>query len=194
MMIVGLTGGIGSGKTTVSEVFRELGIPVYDSDLEAKQLMVSSQKVKKSIIALLGKKAYHGKKLDKTYISNKIFTNETLLKKLNAIVHPAVKKDFLAWMKKQDSPYVIQETALIFENKSQDFYDKVILVTAPRDLRVNRVMKRDGSFKQDVLARIENQLDDSNKISLSDYVIENIELSKMLTEVKRVHVALLDYS
>jgi len=194
MMIVGLAGGIGSGKTTVSEVFRELGIPVYDSDQEAKQLMISSQKVKKSIIALLGKKAYHGKKLDRTYISNKVFMNEALLKKLNTIVHPAVKKDFLTWMKKQGSPYVIQETALIFENMSQDFYDKVILVTAPRDIRVSRVMKRDGSLKQDVLARIANQLDDSKKISLSDYVIENIELSKTLAEVKKVHTALLDYS
>ncbi len=194
MMIVGLTGGIGSGKTTVSKVFRELGIPVYDSDLEAKQLMIFSQKVKKSIIALLGKKAYQDKRLNKTYISNKIFTNETLLKKLNAIVHPAVKKDFLSWAKKQDSPYVIQETALIYENMSQDFYDKVILVTAPRDVRVSRVMKRDGTFKQDVLARIENQLDDSKKIPLSDYVIENIELSKTLAEVKKVHIALLDYS
>jgi dephospho-CoA kinase len=193
-MIVGLTGGIGSGKTTVSKVFRELGIPVYDSDLEAKQLMISSQKVKKSIIALLGKKAYQGKRLNKTYISNKIFTNETLLKKINAIVHPAVKNDFLTWMKKQDSPYVIQETALIFENMSQDFYDKVILVTAPKDVRVRRVMKRDDSFKQDVLARIENQLDDSKKISLSDYVIENNELSKTIVEVKKVHIALLDYS
>ncbi len=194
MMIVGLTGGIGSGKTVVGKFFHELGIPVYDSDLEAKQLMASSQKVKKSIIALLGKKAYQGKRLNKSYISNKIFTNETLLKKINAIVHPAVKKDFLTWMKKQDSPYVIQETALIFENMSQDFYDKVILVTAPKDVRMSRVIKRDGSFKQDVLARIENQLDDSKKISLSDYVIENIELSKTLTEVKKVHIALLDYS
>ncbi len=193
-MIVGLTGGIGSGKTTVAHFFVELGVPVYNSDEEAKQLMVASKHVKKAIIELLGKKAYKGKKLNKKYISAQIFNDVSLLEKMNEIVHPAVKKDFLAWAKRQKAPYVIQETALIFENSKQDFYDFVILVTAPLSTRIERVIQRDGSSKNDVLNRLQNQLDDKEKIPLSDYVLENIELSKTRLKVEEIHKALLDNS
>ena len=194
MMIVGLTGGMGSGKTTVGKFFIELGIPVYNSDVSAKELMKSSKKVKKSIIKLLGKDAYKGKKLNKRYIAESVFNNRVLLKKLNAIVHPAVRKDFLKWIKKQDAPYVIQETALIFENDSERLYDKIVLVTAPLNLRLNRVMDRDGSTENEVSARLKNQLVDAEKIPLSDFVIENVELLKTKAIVEDVHSALLEYS
>ncbi len=193
-MIVGLTGGMGSGKTTVGKFFIELGIPVYNSDVSAKELMKSSKKVKKSIIKLLGKDAYKGKKLNKRYIAESVFNNRVLLKKLNAIVHPAVRKDFLKWMKIQDAPYVIQETALIFENDSERLYDKIVLVTAPLNLRLNRVMDRDGSTENEVAARLKNQLVDAEKIPLSDFVIENVELLKTKAIVEDVHSALLEYS
>jgi dephospho-CoA kinase len=194
MIIVGLTGGIGSGKTTVVKFFVELGVPVYNSDKEARKLMKSSKTVKKAIIELLGKNAYNGKKLNKTYISDKIFENEILLNELNGIVHPAVRKHFLRWVKRQKTPYVIQETALIFENSSQDFYDKIILVTAPEVVRIQRVMERSKLKKKLVVARIKNQWLDAKKAPLSDYIINNLELSKTESKVEAVNNDILSYS
>jgi dephospho-CoA kinase len=191
-MIVGLTGGIGSGKTTVAKFFVELGVPVYNSDKEAKKLMKSSKKVKKAIIELLGENAYKGKRLNKIYISDKIFKNKSLLTELNSIVHPAVRKHFLRWTKRQDSPYVIQETAIIFENSGQDFYDKIILVTAPEEERIQRVMARSGISKNAILARLKNQWLDIKKEPLSDYVIVNLKLTKTKIKVEEVHNAILD--
>ncbi|TMM56913.1 dephospho-CoA kinase [Maribacter algarum] len=193
MMIVGLTGGIGSGKTTVANFFKELGVPIYNSDKEARKLMRTSKKVKNAIIELLGEEAFTGKKLNKTLISDKIFNNKKLLQKLNSIVHPAVRAHFVKWEKKQDAPYVIQETALIFENKSQDFYDKIILVVALEAQRIQRVSERDGISEEQVQNRLMNQLEDVEKIPFADYVIENTNLSKTKKEVNRVNKALLDY-
>lgn len=192
MIIVGLTGGIGSGKTTVAQFFVELGVPVYNSDKAAKKLMKSSKKIRKAIIELLGEKVYENKKLNKTYISEIIFKNKNKLEKLNAIVHPAVRKHFLRWVKRQNSRYVIQETAIIFENFSQDFYDKIILVTAPEDERILRVMKRSDISKKAIIARLENQWTDEKKVPLSDYIIDNLELSKTKTKVVKVNNAILD--
>jgi len=193
MIIVGLTGGIGSGKTTVAQFFVELGVPLYNSDKEAQKLMKSSKKVREAVIELLGKKSYENKKLNKTYISDKIFNNKNMLEKLNSIVHPAVRKHFLRWVKRQNSPYVIQETAIIFENFAQDFYDKIILVTAPEDERILRVMRRSGISKKAIVARLKNQWTDAKKAPLSDYVIDNLELSKTKTKVEEVNNAILDY-
>lgn len=194
MIIVGLTGGIGSGKTTVAKMFAELGVPVYNSDTEAKRLMQSSKNVKKEIIELFGKRAYERKKLNRTYISDQVFNDSGLLKKLNGIVHPAVRKHFLSWVKKQDGPYVIQEAAVIFENNSQSRYDRIILVTSPQDVRIQRVIKRDGSSKEKISDRIKNQWDDSEKRVLSDFVIENVDFEKTRLRVKEIHGRLLKLS
>ena len=193
MIIVGLTGGIGSGKTTVGNFFIELGVPVYNSDFMAKKLMVSSKQLKKDIKKLLGKEAYKGKKLNKTFISDKIFNNASLLKKMNNIVHPAIHDDFIVWTKNQKSPYVIQESALIFENSMQAFYDKTILVIAPQDIRVQRVVNRDAISENKILERINNQLSDTEKIALSDFVIVNEKLEKTKLKVEELHVNLLEY-
>lgn len=191
-MIVGLTGGIGSGKTTVGTLFEELGVPVYNSDEEAKKLMATSSKVKQAIIRLLGKEAYADGKLDKTYISGRIFADESLLVKMNAIVHPAVRKHFLKWVEKQKFPYVIQEAAIIFEIGSQEFYDRIILVKAPKEIRVERIMKRNKyASKESVEERMQNQWEDAKKIKGSDYVIENLDLVQTRAEVVKVHQALL---
>lgn len=187
MMIVGLTGGIGSGKSTVAKMFRDLGAPVYDSDSEAKQLMVTSAKIKDAITDLLGKGAYRKNVLDRSFVAEKVFKNPELLQKLNAIVHPAVKKHFLEWAKGQSAPYVIQETALIFENGSQDQYDRTILVTAPLEMRLERVMKRDGVGPEAVLERMENQMDDSEKIGMAHFSIENLDLETTAERVKELH-------
>ena len=193
MITVGLTGGIGSGKSTVADFFAALGVPVYDSDKEARKLMKSSKKVKKAIVELLGEKAYKGKKLNKKYISDKIFNDKKLLEKINAIVHPAVRNHFLAWKEKQEAPYVIQETALIFENKAQDFYDKIILVIASESVRIQRVMGRDEVAKKQVEERLKNQLSDQKKIPLAHYVIDNVALNETKKKVGEVNIALLDY-
>jgi dephospho-CoA kinase len=193
MTIVALTGNIGSGKSTVSKMFKKLGVPVYISDKEAKKLMQSSKKVRTSIMALLGDKAYVDKKLNRKYIAQKVFENRELLNRLNAIVHPEVRKDFLKWAKKQKSPYVIQESAIIFENGLQDFYDKIVLITAPEQIRLKRVMERDQVAKSEILARMGSQWDEERKKALSDFVIDNISLKDTRLKVQEVHKLLLDH-
>ncbi|MGB5818238.1 MAG: dephospho-CoA kinase [Saonia sp.] len=191
MIIVGLTGGIGSGKTTVGKMFADLGVPVYNSDIAAKKLMHSSKKVKNEIIKLLGVDAYTGKKLNKTYISDTVFRDAGLLKKLNSIVHPAVRTNFKTWAEEQDAAYVIQETAIIFENSSQKNYDKIILVTAPQEVRIQRVMDRDGISKEKIAARMNNQWDDTRKRELADFIIENIQIENTKVRVEDIHNQLL---
>ena len=191
MMIVGLTGGIGSGKSTVAKMFVELGIPVYDSDMEAKELMVASNEVKTAITQLLGEEAYDNYGLNRPYIANKVFKDPELLEKLNAIVHPAVRKHFLDWVERQESPYVIQETALIFENDAQDKYDYTILVTAPVETRIQRVIERDNVEGQAVVDRMKNQLDDEQKVDLANFSLKNLELDKTRRKVKELHLKLL---
>ncbi len=194
MKIVGLTGGIGSGKSTVANMFRELGVPVYDSDEEAKKLMVSSKEVKEAIIALLGKEAYKDDVLDRAFIAGKVFSDPKLLKKLNAIVHPAVRAHFLKWAQKKAVPYVIQESALIFENGSQDKYDFTILITSPKEIRLQRVKNRDGVSEQQVLERMKNQIEDDKKIHLADFFIENVDLETTKQKVKDLHTQLMALS
>ena len=190
-MIVGLTGGIGSGKSSVAGFFKELGVPVYNSDEEVKLLMVESAEVKKAIIDLFGPSAYQKESLNKKLISQIVFQDKEKLKRLNEIVHPAVRRHFEDWVVNQSAPYIIQETALIFENEMQDNYDVIILVTAPEDSRIERVIKRDNSSISQVKARIKNQLPDAKKVPLADYTIENIDLDKAQKAVHKIHKQLL---
>ena len=194
MMIVGLTGGIGSGKSTVAKMFMELGVPVYDSDAEAKKLMATSPGVKSKIIELLGNEAYKDDVLNRPYIANKVFKDPNLLERLNGIVHPAVREHFIEWAKRKETPYVIQETALIFENDAQDKYDYTILVTAPVETRIQRVVERDKVATQAVIDRMKNQLDDEHKKELAHYSIENLDLDKTKKKVKELHLKLLALS
>ena len=187
MKIIGLTGGIGSGKTTVAKLFKELGVPVYNSDLRGKKLMKNSKEIRTAVIDLLGKDSYVLERLNKKYIADKVFSNKELLQKLNSIVHPAVRKDFMRWAKKKKTPYVIQEAAILFENGSYNNFDKIILVKAPKDVRLERIIARDNGSKEEILARMENQWDDSKKIPLSDYIIENIDLDQTKLQVEQIH-------
>ena len=191
MIVVGLTGGIGSGKSTIAEMFRELGVPVYNSDERAKLLMNTSKKIKKQLVELLGKKAFLDDKLNKAFIAKKVFNDANLLEQLNHIVHPVVRKDFIKWMKKQNAAYVIQETALLFENNTQDLYDIVILITAPKELRIERVLSRDETSKDQIMARMNNQLDDEVKVELANLVIENIDLKSTALKVLNIHERIL---
>ena len=192
MKIVGLTGGIGSGKTTVAKLFEDLGVPVYYADIEAKKLMQNSPVLRKKIIALFGEEAYHGEDINRSHIAQIVFTDREKLKLLNALVHPEVEDHFKKWLALQNSAYVIQENALIFENHKQGSYDSIITVTAPLEKRIERVVKRDGVTRQQVLDRIDNQIDDDYKVSHASFVINNSILSESKDQVSQIHWRLMN--
>ena len=183
MKIIGLTGGIGSGKSTVSKILLSHKIPVYDSDSRAKYLMNSSLELKNEIIENFGKNSYINNKLDKNYISDIIFNNKFKMNKINLLVHPFVYQDFNKWKKNIFSKYVFFESALIFETGSYKTNDFNILVGSDINERIKRVVKRDCLNKKDVLIRIKNQWNDKKKIPLSDYVIKNISFDQTEKEV-----------
>ena len=191
MVIVGLTGGIGSGKTTILKCFESFGIPVYIADEEAKALMNRSKVIRRKLIQLFGEGAYKDDELNKPFIAAKIFSDKTLLLKMNAIVHPKVSSHFKRWLKKQDAPYVIKEAAIIFENKLEHQYDYIITVVADEDLRIKRVMKRDGRSKEKIKAIMDNQLSDTEKIKKSDYIITNNDLDTAKKEASEIHHQIL---
>ena len=191
MKIIGLTGGIGSGKTTVANFFKELEVPVYIADVEAKKIMNTSASIKKALISLFGKKSYLNDELNRKFIASKVFKDKNLLQKLNNIVHPEVEKHFKVWKANQDQPYVIYEAAIIFENNAQSKFDYTILVTAPQDIKVKRVLNRDHATEQEVMSRMENQWDDSKKEKLADFIIENIDLEDTKSQIYQLHTKLL---
>lgn len=194
MIIVGLTGGIGSGKTTVATCFKSYGIPVYIADKEAKALMNRSKIIKRKLIALFGEAAYNDGQLNRNYLASKIFNDKTLLAKMNAIVHPKVASHFKRWLKKQDAPYIIKEAAIIFENNLEHQYDYIITVVADEQLRIARVMKRDEASREKVKSIIDNQLSDKEKIKKSHFVIVNNNLDEAKSKTAEIHSILLKKS
>lgn len=190
-MLVGLTGGIGSGKTTVAEAFKTLGIPVYIADDEAKALMNRSKIIKRKLIKLFGYEAYENDELNRPFIANLIFNDADLLAQINAIVHPKVAQHFKRWFTKQNAPYVLKESAILFEHGEHKTCDYTILVTAPVEVRMQRVVARDNTTPSKVEAIIKNQMSDAKKISMADFVISNNELEHTLKQVKLVHKKLL---
>ena len=191
MVIIGLTGGIGSGKTTISKCFESFGIPVYVADYEAKALMNRSKVIKRKLIQLFGESAYKKGKLNRAYLASKIFKDKALLTKMNAIVHPKVASHFKRWLKNQEAPYVIKEAAIIFENNLERQYDYIITVVADEDLRIERVMKRDNSTLKKVKSIISNQLADAEKIDKSDFVITNNKLEPAKKQATDIHHQIL---
>jgi len=176
MKLIGLTGGIGSGKSTVADIFKTLGIPVYESDSMAKDLMNSNAELRKNIIQLLGPQAYVNDEINRKWIADKVFNDKNLLQQLNSIVHPAVKADALHWANSGDrltAPYVIKESAILFEENLTADLDAIILVVAPSEIRIERVMARDRITRNLVEERMQHQWTDEMKIPLSDYVIHN---------------------
>ncbi len=191
-MIIGLTGGIGSGKTYVASLFKELGVPIYISDLEAKQIMVTQPEVIKAIVEIFGKEAYINGQLNRKFIASQVFTKKEKLEQLNAIVHPAVANHFKHWYKQQKTAFVIKESAILFETQGNKHCDAVILVTAPMEIRIERVIKRDGASVEEIKNRMKNQWDDAKKIPLSDYVILNIDRQSVKNEVQKIYEAILN--
>ena len=187
MKIIGLTGGIGSGKTTVAKMFSELGIPVYIADTEARKLSNRSKVIRRKLIDLLGQEAYIENRLNRTFVAEKIFNDTDLLKAVNAIIHPKVASHFKRWVKKQQGPYVIKEAAILFENGGYKQCDKTILIVAPEAIRIERLLARDQSSKAEIEARMKNQWSDSEKKKLADIIIENTSLETTRKRVLEVH-------
>lgn len=192
LKVIGLTGGIGSGKSTVARMFEELKVPVYYSDDVAKALMNKSKRLRANIIQVFGQKSYGASGLNREYLAERVFQDKDSLKALNALVHPEVEKDFRQWVMKQKAPYVIQENPLLFENNRQDEYDAVITVTAPVKDRIKRVMRRDKVSRQQVEARMNNQMNQDLKVRHATYVIENIDdLDSCRRAVRAIHQHIL---
>lgn len=191
MRVIGLTGGIGSGKTTVAGFFQELGVPVYIADEAGKRLMISSEEVRDHIIQLLGPGSYDQGEPNRKYIASQVFSSAEKLEKLNNIIHPAVEADFRRWMLSQNTPYVIYEAAILFETGGYKKCDAVILVTAPLQTRISRLQKRDQSSIAEIEARMQYQWPDEKKRNLSQFEIINTEILKTREQVQIVHEILL---
>lgn len=189
--VIGLTGGIGSGKSRVLSWFDAQGIPCYEADKRAKLLMNQNPDLQQAIIALFGQKAYRFGVLDRAYIGELVFKDSSLLAQLNALVHPAVAIDFDKWLEKQTSPYVIKEAAILFETGGYKNVDATLLITAPETLRINRVIDRDGVDTKAVKLRMQQQWEDEKKIPLADWVIENIDWEKTLHQLRSLSTKFL---
>ena len=192
MLKIGLTGGIGSGKSTVAKIFETVGIPVYYADAEAKRLMNSSEILKKSIKEHFGETAYKEGQLDRKYLAGIVFNDKEKLDLLNALIHPVTIADAEEWMKKQKAPYCIKEAALLFESGAAENLDHIIGVYAPQALRIKRVMNRDGLSREEILQRINRQINEEMKMKLCDSVIKNDEQHLLIPQVLELHKAFLE--
>ena len=185
---VGLTGGIGSGKTTIANLFAlHFSIPIYIADTKAKDLVANNKQLQQEIVALLGEEAFVEGRYNTSFVAQEVFSNKKKLDKLNAIIHPYVQQDFLQWKQSQQAPYVIKEAAILFESGSYRDCDFIIMVTAPLEERIKRVMLRDKIDRETVEKRIKNQWNDEKKIELSTFVIENREIDKNLDKIEIIH-------
>ena len=196
MILIGLTGGMGAGKSTVADLFKTLGIPVYNSDDRAKALMSSNQEVRKSIEDLLGADAYTSNgELNRSWIASQVFSDPEKLDKLNAIVHPAVHQDIEKWAvepAQKNAPYMLQETAILFEENLVSRMNAVILVVADIEERVSRIQKRDHISREQILDRMKHQWTDEQKIPLSDYVIFNDQGRSLIRQVTDIDAMIRD--
>ena len=182
-MKVAVCGGIGSGKSTVCKMFVERGVALYDSDSRAKVLMNESEELRAALIAEFGEECYADGVLNRSYLAGKVFGSEEQLAKLNSIVHPAVKEDFLRWAEEQEGEYCILESAILFESGFDKLVDKTVAVLAPTPLRVMRAMERDGSTKEAVEARVKAQMSDDELVARCDFAIVNIHLEDVEKDV-----------
>ncbi len=187
MKVIGLTGGIGSGKSTVLYMFQDLGAAVYMTDKVAKRILETSERVRAKIISLLGESAYTKTLPNRKFIAEVVFYNPSKLKALNAIVHPEVGNEFQSFLQAQNAPYVIYESALLFETDSNKNCDEVVLVTAPTAVKIERIQKRDLVSEVEIFARMNNQMIDSEKIPLADHVLENTTLESLEQQVLSLH-------
>lgn len=187
MIKLGITGGIGSGKTTVCKFFENLSIPVYYSDEKAKYLMTTNENLKLKIIQAFGPNSYLAERLNTSYLSETVFHDENKLKTLNNLVHPIVIEDFLNWCDLQKAPYVILESAIIIESGLKDMFNYLLCVTTAEEEKIRRITQRDKISPEQVLLRMKNQIPDEEKIKMADFVVVSGNLERIRNEVLKIH-------
>ena len=190
-MKLGITGGIGSGKTSVCKVFTVLGIPVFSADRVAREIIYGSDDVKEAINSIAGKDLYINGSLDRMALATLIFNNSSLLEKVNSLIHPVVFEHFARWDKEQTSAYVIMEAAILFESGASKLVDKIATIVAPVEERLKRVIIRSRLSREQVLERMKNQMDDESRIRLSDYIIRNSENDMIIPAILKIHEDIL---
>lgn len=193
-LILGITGGIGSGKTSVCRVFHVLGIPFFSADPEAKDIMDNDKSIIGLINSIAGKDIYKNGRLDRMELAAIIFKDNSLLEKVNSIVHPVVLDHFRRWEVEQNAPYVIIEAAILFESGASKLVDRIATVVAPVEERVERVINRNSLTREQVMERMRNQMDDETRTKLSDYVIHNAENDMIIPQILKIHESLLTYN
>ena len=186
MKRIGITGGIGAGKSLVAEIIKAMGYPVYNSDERAKELTESNPKIKAGLIFLFGEEIYQNDTLNKFALAQAIFSNESLREKVNALIHPIVREDFNLWALAQNNSLVFNESAILFETGSFKNFDAIILVYAPKELRIKRIMKRDNCSENEVLKRINSQFSDEEKYQLTEFRVLNDEQTPLLVQVEKI--------
>lgn len=186
MKRIGITGGIGAGKSLVAEIIKAMGYPVYNSDERAKELTESNPKIKEGLIHLFGEEIYQNDTLNKFALAQAIFSDESLREKVNALIHPIVREDFNLWTLAQNNSLVFNESAILFETRSFKNFDAIILVYAPKELRIKRIMKRDNCSENEVLKRMNSQFSDEEKYQLTEFRVLNDEQTPLLVQVEKI--------
>jgi dephospho-CoA kinase len=186
MKRIGITGGIGAGKSLVAEIIKAMGYPVYNSDERAKELTESNPKIKEDLIHLFGEEIYQNDKLNKFALAQAIFSDESVREKVNALIHPIVREDFNLWALAQNNSLVFNESAILFETGSFKNFDAIILVYAPKELRIKRIMKRDNCSENEVLKRMNAQFSDEEKYQLTEFRVLNDEQTPLLEQVEQI--------
>lgn len=187
MYKVGLTGGIGSGKSKVAEFLRDREVAIYDSDSRAKELMMSNEALREALIAEFGQECYTADGINRAWLAQRVFNNEAELARLNAIVHPAVMRDFAEWAEAQEGNYVVLESAILLEAGLENHVDVVVAVMAPKELRLERAMLRDGASREQIEERMRNQMSDEERTDRAKYAIVNIDLEELEEDVEQLH-------
>jgi dephospho-CoA kinase len=183
---IGLTGGIGSGKSTIARILLAMGYPVYFSDDRSKQLTQTHPEIRRGLTELIGEQIYKGNQLDRSALALAIFSNDALRVKVNQIIHPIVRLDFDCWVEDQTSSFIFNEAAILFETGASERFDAMVLVTAPEALRIERVMKRDLCSREEVIQRINHQWSDERKIKLADVIIVNDDAQPLIRQVEHM--------
>ena len=191
MKRIGITGGIGAGKSLVAEIIKAMGYPVYNSDERAKELTESNPKIKEGLIHLFGEEIYQNGTLNKFALAQAIFSDESLREKVNALIHPIVREDFNLWALAQNNSLVFNESAILFETGSFKNFDAIILVYAPKELRIKRIMKRDNCSENEVLKRMNSQFSDEEKYQLTEFRVLNDEQTPLLVQVEQIILSFL---
>jgi dephospho-CoA kinase len=191
---IGITGGMGAGKSTICKIFGQLGISIYDADARAKWIMNNDKELKKAIISNFGWDAYtRNDDLNREYLAKVVFNNQNQLEILNSIVHPAVESDYEQWaIQHKDEPYSLKEAALLFESNSFKTLHKVIVVNSPIETRIERIIKRDHVKREDILKRIQNQTTDRQRMSMADWIIYNDGVHSLIEQTMKVHNQILE--